>query len=70
MASELESLKEINKDTIKAALKAAMVKSGVKGKNFFMPIRLKLTGMQHGVEMFNIIIFLGIHESIRRLRSK
>ena len=70
LASELESLKEINKDTIKAALKAAMVKSGVKGKNFFMPIRLKLTGMQHGVEMFNIIIFLGIHESIRRLRSK
>ncbi|MCX5774992.1 MAG: glutamate--tRNA ligase, partial [Firmicutes bacterium] len=50
------------------AFKAVQAKLGVKGKPLYMPVRLKLTGSPHGVEMVNIIKLLGKDETLARLR--
>ena len=44
-------------------------KVGVKGKDLYMPIRLKLTGVTHGIELINIVNILGKEEVISRLKK-
>ncbi len=51
----------------KAALKAAQTASGLKGKDFFMPLRLALTGVEHGPELPKVLALLGQDECFRRL---
>jgi nondiscriminating glutamyl-tRNA synthetase len=51
----------------KAALKAAQAASGLKGKDFFMPLRLALTGVEHGPELPKLLALLGQDETFRRL---
>ena len=66
---ELNSLDEINKDNLKQAFKNVQNKVGVKGKDLYMPIRLKLTGVTHGIELINIVNILGKEEVIERLKK-
>jgi glutamyl-tRNA synthetase len=42
---------------------------GVSGKNLFMPLRLALTGEEHGPELVHIVEFLGLDEVIKRLKD-
>ena len=65
---ELEKIDEVTPETIKQAFKNVATNYGVKGKNLFMPIRLKLTGVSHGIELVNIIKILGKEEVINRLK--
>ena len=51
----------------KAALKAAQLASGVKGKDFFMPLRLALTASEHGPELPKIFAVLGPEATRERL---
>jgi glutamyl/glutaminyl-tRNA synthetase len=51
----------------KAALKAAQTASGLKGKDFFMPLRVALTGVEHGPELPKLLALLGQDETFRRL---
>jgi nondiscriminating glutamyl-tRNA synthetase len=51
----------------KAALKAAQTASGLKGKDFFMPLRVVLTGVEHGPELPKLLALLGQDETFRRL---
>jgi nondiscriminating glutamyl-tRNA synthetase len=53
----------------KAALKAAQAASGVKGKDFFMPLRLALTASEHGTELPRILALLGAEKTARRLND-
>ena len=64
---ELKNIEEITPEAIKQAFKNVASSTGVKGKNLFMPIRLKLTGVSHGIELVNIIKILGKEEVIERL---
>ena len=66
---ELEKIEEITPEAIKQAFKNVATNTGVKGKNLFMPIRLKLTGVSHGIELVNIIKILGKEEVISRLSN-
>ena len=66
---ELEKIEEITPEAIKQAFKNVATNTGVKGKNLFMPIRLKLTGVSHGIELVNIINILGKEEVISRLSN-
>ena len=66
---ELEKIDEVTPETIKQAFKNVASNYGVKGKNLFMPIRLKLTGVSHGIELVNIIKILGKNEVIARLEK-
>jgi len=44
-------------------------KTGTKGRDLFMPIRLALTGEEHGIELDKVIKLLGKEESLKRLES-
>jgi nondiscriminating glutamyl-tRNA synthetase len=55
------------KDEAQAALKAAQKASGVKGKDFFMPARLSITGTEHGPELNRLIPLIGQEECLKRM---
>ena len=63
----LQNLDEINEIAVKQLFKDTQASTGIKGKDLFMPIRIKLTGHTHGIEMFNIIDILGKEETLSRL---
>jgi nondiscriminating glutamyl-tRNA synthetase len=54
--------------TIKQCFKTVQAAIGLKGKDLYMPIRIKLTGMTHGIEMYNVIKILGKEETAKRLQ--
>jgi nondiscriminating glutamyl-tRNA synthetase len=64
---KLQNMEVLNPDTVKALFKEIQAETGIKGKDLYMPIRIKLTGCMHGIEMFNIIDILGKQEVINRL---
>jgi len=43
------------------------VKTGRKGKNLFMPLRVALTGMEHGPELKNLLPLMGREIILKRL---
>ena len=63
----LQNLDEINEINVKKLFKDTQNETGIKGKDLYMPIRIKLTGDMHGIEMFNIIDILGKEETLKRL---
>lgn len=42
---------------------------GIKGKNFYLPLRLALIGQQHGPDMFTTVSILGKDEAVKRLSA-
>ena len=69
LIKELGELKEFTNDTARAALKGAGESSGKKGKQFFMPIRLALTGVRSGIEIYKVIALLGKERATDRLNK-
>lgn len=67
--NELNKMSYIDKESLKMAFKNVQSKIGVKGKDLYMPIRLKLTGVAHGIELINIVNILGKEEVIKRLKK-
>jgi glutamyl-tRNA synthetase len=59
----------INQDTWTNWTKLISEKSGKKGKELFMPLRLALTGMNNGPELKNLLPLLTREEILRRLKS-
>jgi nondiscriminating glutamyl-tRNA synthetase len=53
----------------KALLKQAQGASGVKGKDFFMPLRLALTASEHGPELPKLLALLGPVRTKERLQA-
>lgn len=58
----------INQDTWGNWTKLISAESGKKGKDLFMPLRLALTGMDHGPELKNLLPLLTREEIINRLK--
>ncbi|WP_027333932.1 glutamate--tRNA ligase [Mycoplasma elephantis] len=50
---------EFNIENIKKAISEVMEKTGIKGKNLFMPIRLATTNQEHGPELAKAIFLFG-----------
>lgn len=69
LLSKIEQLLEITTDNFKPALSEVQKESGVKGKNLFMPVRLALTGEEHGPELGLIAYVLGKDEVLKRLKA-
>lgn len=65
---EFNKLDVIDEMTIKQCFKTVQAATGLKGKDLYMPIRIKLTGMTHGIEMYNVIKILGKEETAKRLQ--
>lgn len=59
-----------DKESFKLVINDLISLTGIKGKNLYMPIRMALTGHEHGVELFNIINIIGKEEAIRRLKEE
>ena len=58
-----------SKEDILELQKDAMEKLGIKGKSFFIPIRLALIGAEHGPDFPTIIDILGKDETIKRFSN-
>ena len=56
-------------DTWKIWTKSIQEKTGRKGKELFMPIRLALTGQEHGPELKNLLLLIGRERTLNRLCS-
>lgn len=65
--NKLNSLNEVNEVNIKNIFNEIKNETNLKGKDIYMPIRIKITGVMHGIEMYNIIDILGKEETIKRL---
>lgn len=50
--------------------KAVGAATGTKGKDLFMPLRLALTGRDHGPEMKRLLPFIGRERALARLRGE
>ncbi len=64
---KLNVLEEINDVSVKTLFKSIQQETGIKGKDLYMPIRLKITGKDHGIEMYHIIEILGKEEVLSRM---
>lgn len=66
---ELENVKTVDEEFTGSIFKVLKKKTGVKGKNLFMPIRAAVTGQLHGPDMGKILIALGKENVIERVTS-
>lgn len=66
---ELEDLEPFEAAEIKAAIKRVQKTTGQKGKKLFMPIRVAVTGQEHGPELPNTIELLGKETVKKRIHN-
>ncbi|MCM3479072.1 glutamate--tRNA ligase [Caldibacillus thermoamylovorans] len=66
---ELEDLEPFEAAEIKAAIKRVQKATGQKGKKLFMPIRVAVTGQEHGPELPNTIELLGKETVKKRIHN-
>ena len=65
---ELDKIEEIDEEFSKGIMKKIQKATGVKGKNLYMPVRIALTGNNHGPELTNIIYILGKQNILDRIK--
>ena len=64
---ELEKLTEWNIESIANVINVVKEKTGVKGKLLYMPIRIKISGVEHGPELPDEIYLIGREKVLDRL---
>lgn len=67
--NKLKDLPELTKEAAKKVLKEITKELKLGGKLVFMPIRVALTGQQHGPELDAIIAVLGVEKTISRVEQ-
>lgn len=66
---ELGQLEVVDATTVKPLFKKVTKATKLKGQFVYMPIRVSLTGNQHGPELTEIIPLLGVERSLTRICS-
>ena len=66
-AVELLPAGAFDHDTWKAWTRALAERTGLKGRALFLPLRIALTGLDHGPEMAALLPLIGRAETLRRL---
>lgn len=64
----LESMSEVNRETVREALGRLLAESGMKRGELLMPIRIALTGSQKGPEIPAVVEVLGRERALALLR--
>jgi glutamyl-tRNA synthetase len=64
---QLSGIEVDDTEAINAITKAGIKELGIKGKDYYMPLRLALIGQPHGPDLPTIIDILGKDEALRRL---
>jgi len=65
----LDTREELLADDFKVMMKQIQQKTGIKGKNLWMPIRIALTGRKHGPELPRIVEIFGKDKVRERLAA-
>lgn len=65
--TELRKVNSISPEIFKNILTSVQTQTKCKGKGLYMPIRIALTGREHGPELFSIINILGIDACKKRI---
>lgn len=65
--NELNNLSEWNIESIAEVINIVKEKTGVKGKLLYMPVRIKISGVEHGPELPDEIYLIGKDKVIDRL---
>ena len=68
MVEELEKVDQIDNEFTRTIMKTIQQKTGLKGKNLYMPMRIMLTGEEHGPEFSNVLKLLGKEKILKRLK--
>ncbi|MBO8160829.1 MAG: glutamate--tRNA ligase [Thermosipho sp. (in: Bacteria)] len=66
---EISNIDDWNEKTIYQAFKNAMKGSKVKGKDFYMNLRIVLTGREEGPELIDVVYLLGKEKIINRIKK-
>lgn len=69
LLEELPKMETLDGASVKALFKTIQKTTKLKGKDVFMPIRVALTGNQHGPELAEMIPLLGIERSAKRIKA-
>lgn len=69
LLEELSKLEVLDGAAVKALFKTIQKTTKLKGKDVFMPIRVALTGNQHGPELAEMVPLLGIERTEKRIRA-
>lgn len=69
LMEELPKLEVLDGAAVKALFKNIQKTTKLKGKDVFMPIRVALTGNQHGPELAEMVPLLGIERTEKRIRA-
>lgn len=69
LLEELPKLEVLDGANVKALFKTIQKTTKLKGKGVFMPIRVALTGNQHGPELAEMVPLLGIERTEKRIRA-
>lgn len=67
LKEELQAINEIDEEFAASIFKTIRKKTGIKGKNLFMPIRAAITGQLHGPDLDKILIVLGKQNVLKRI---
>lgn len=65
----LADVDEVDQEVASTMMKGIQKKTGIKGKNLYMPTRIALTGQQHGPDLTSILILLGKDEIVKRVEN-
>lgn len=66
---ELPKVEPLDNAGVKKLFKTIQKSTGLKGKDVFMPIRIALTGTQHGKELAAMIPLLGVERTVARIKA-
>lgn len=66
---KLPQIEVLDGPAVKATFKAIQKETKLGGKSVFMPIRVALTGNQHGPELAEMIPLLGVERSVKRIKT-
>lgn len=69
LLTELPQLEVVDYAAIKALFKKIQKTTKLKGKDVFMPIRVALTGNQHGLELAAMMPLLGVERIAKRVQA-
>lgn len=69
LLEELPQVEALDAAAVKALFKKIQKTTKLKGKDVFMPIRVALTGNQHGPELAAMIPLLGVERSSNRIKA-
>lgn len=67
LKAELEALPALDHDAVKGCFKKVQKGNKLKGQQVYMPVRVALTGNQHGPELAEMIPLMGLERVEKRI---